>query len=63
VSAEEPLISTAEVARRLGVAVRTINSWAAEGKLRAAVTTIGGHRRWLWSEVQQQLREQRQRPE
>ncbi|HEY0638723.1 MAG TPA: helix-turn-helix domain-containing protein [Pseudonocardiaceae bacterium] len=54
---DEPLISSGEVARRLGVNTRTVSRWVAEGVLRPAFTTPGGRYRFLWPEVAQQLRE------
>ncbi|MGH3933287.1 MAG: helix-turn-helix domain-containing protein [Pseudonocardiaceae bacterium] len=59
--ADEPLIITAEVAKRLGVTSRAVTSWIQTGVLTPAFTTPGGRYRWRWSEVQQQLREQQQR--
>jgi excisionase family DNA binding protein len=57
--AEEELIPTGEVARRLGVSTDAIGQWVQKGQLVPAVITPGGRYRWRWSEVQQQLRDQR----
>jgi excisionase family DNA binding protein len=57
VSSEEPLISSGDVARRLGVTTRAFGRWVARGMLTPAVTTPGGRYRFRWSEVQAQLRE------
>jgi len=56
--ADEELITTAEVAKRLGVTSRAVTSWIKTGVLTPAFTTPGGKYRWRWSEVQRQLREQ-----
>ncbi|GAA0909905.1 MerR family DNA-binding transcriptional regulator [Pseudonocardia zijingensis] len=60
---EEPLISSGDVARRLGVTTRAVGRWVARGMLTPAVTTPGGRYRFRWSEVQAQLRELRQKDE
>ncbi|MBL8927075.1 MAG: helix-turn-helix domain-containing protein [Pseudonocardia sp.] len=53
----EPLITSGEVARRLGVTPGAIASWVRQGRLRPAVRTAGGRYRFRWSEVEAQLRE------
>lgn len=40
------LVSTSEAARRLGVNIRTLQRWVAEGRIRPDWTTPGGHARW-----------------
>jgi predicted site-specific integrase-resolvase len=55
----EPLLSSGEVARRVGVAPATISAWVRQGRLVPTVTTMGGRYRWRWSEVEKQMREQR----
>jgi excisionase family DNA binding protein len=60
---DESLLTSGEVARRLGVTPRAVGRWVARGMLRPAVTTPGGRYRFRWSEVEQQLREQRKPPE
>ena len=48
------LMSTAEVASMFRVDPKTVTRWAKAGKL-SAIRTLGGHRRYLQSEVQQLL--------
>jgi len=43
----DELLKPREVAELLGVTVTTIAVWARSGRLRAAVLTPGGHRRYL----------------
>lgn len=56
----EPLLSSGEIARRIGVAPATISAWVRQGRLVPTVTTMGGRYRWHWSDVQRQMREQRE---
>jgi excisionase family DNA binding protein len=58
---DEELITSGEVARRLGVTPRAVGRWVARGLITPAVTTPGGRYRFRWSEVAAQLREQQQR--
>jgi predicted site-specific integrase-resolvase len=57
---DEPLLSSGEVARRIGVAPATISAWVRQGRLAPTVVTMGGRYRWRWSDVERQMREQRQ---
>ncbi|HXV94216.1 MAG TPA: helix-turn-helix domain-containing protein [Pseudonocardia sp.] len=57
----EPLITSGEVARRLGVTSRAVARWVDRGMIRPAVVTPGGRYRFRWSEVEAQLREQQER--
>ncbi len=50
------LLTSGDVAKRLGVAVATISAWVRQGRLTPAVTTMGGRYRFRWSEVEDQLR-------
>lgn len=54
---DEPLITSGEVARRLGVTTSTVSAWARQGLISPAVRTAGGRLRFRWSQVQAQLRE------
>jgi excisionase family DNA binding protein len=58
---DEELITSGELAKRLGVTVRAIGKWAASGQITPAVTTPGGRYRWRWADVDRQLREQQER--
>ncbi|MCO1658792.1 helix-turn-helix domain-containing protein [Pseudonocardia humida] len=57
---DDPLLTSGDVAKRLGVAVATISAWVRQGRLTPAVTTMGGRYRFRWSEVQEQLRAARE---
>lgn len=46
----EPLLTPAEVAAMFRVDPKTVTRWAKSGKL-SSVRTLGGHRRYLASEV------------
>lgn len=46
------LLTSAEVAKRVGVSPVTVRSWVSKGWL-ASYTTAGGHNRFLWSDVEQ----------
>jgi excisionase family DNA binding protein len=58
---DDELITSGEVARRLGVTPRAVGRWVARGLIKPAVTTPGGRYRFRWSEVAAQLREQQAR--
>ena len=47
----EPLLTPAEVASMFRVDPKTVTRWAKAGKL-SAIRTLGGHRRYRQSEVQ-----------
>lgn len=49
-SPAERLLSPAEVAEQFGVDVRTVARWEHDGRL-TAIRTLGGHRRYVRSEV------------
>ena len=44
--------STSEAAKKIGVALRTINRWLADGKIKpsVAVPMGGGRTLWRWTE-------------
>lgn len=53
-SEPDNLLSPKETAARLGVTTKTLRRWATDGKL-TAIRTLGGHRRYRESVVQQLL--------
>lgn len=53
---DEPLLTSGQVAKKLGVSTRAIGRWVADGKLRPAFTLPGKRYRFRWSEVEAQLR-------
>lgn len=53
---DQEYILPGEVARLLLVSPKTVNRWTSEGRLRC-VKTLGGHRRFLRSEVERVRRE------
>lgn len=59
----ERLVTTAELARVLGINTRTIQRWRAQGVLTPEVSTPGGHARWDIEKVKQQLRALSEQPE
>jgi MerR HTH family regulatory protein len=60
-SEPEPLLTSAELARQLHVAVRTVQSWVEKGILTPTLVLPGGARRYRLSDVERQLRELQQR--
>lgn len=56
---DEELLTPAEVAKRFRVDPKTVTRWAKSGKLRS-IRTLGGHRRYMASEVDALLEGQRQ---
>jgi excisionase family DNA binding protein len=51
---DDALLRTAEVATIFRVNSRTVTRWAREGRL-SSIRTLGGHRRYLESEVKKLL--------
>lgn len=39
-------VPTADAARELGIAARTLQRWAADGLIEPDLVTIGGYARW-----------------
>jgi DNA-binding transcriptional MerR regulator len=55
------LVTTSELARALGLHMRTIQRYRAEGLITPEVETKGGHARWDVEQVKEQLRALRRR--
>jgi len=53
------LLTTGQVAERIGVSARTVAAWVRSGKLTPTYITLGGHARFDWADVERQMREQR----
>lgn len=53
------LLSTGKVALFFGVSSTTIRRWDREGRLRALLRTVGGHRRYLLSDLMQQVQQEK----
>jgi excisionase family DNA binding protein len=53
--ADEGLLTSRDVAQRLGVSNRTVARWVREGKLRPEYVTPGGQSRFRWEDVRRQL--------
>lgn len=53
-STQEELMTPGEVARLFAVDPKTVSRWANAGKI-SSVKTIGGHRRFLASEIRAKL--------
>lgn len=52
-------VTTAQAAKAIGVDRRTLQRWAAEGQVKPALVTPGGHHRWDVEELKDQLRQSR----
>ena len=50
------LLTTSELAKRLGVAARTLQRWRQDGVITPAFVTVGGQARWDEADVRSQLR-------
>jgi excisionase family DNA binding protein len=55
-AADEALLTTGQVAKRLGVAPATVSAWVRQGVLTPFFRSPGGRNRFRWSEVEAQLR-------
>jgi DNA-binding transcriptional MerR regulator len=53
---ESRLVTTAELARALGLAPRTIQKYRKDGLLTPDLESIGGHARWNVERVREELR-------
>jgi excisionase family DNA binding protein len=53
---DDPLLTTAELARRLGVSARAVNQWMQNGDITPELITPGRHARWREGRVREQLR-------
>ncbi|MDQ4033144.1 MAG: helix-turn-helix domain-containing protein [Actinomycetota bacterium] len=60
---DEPLLTSGQVAKRLGVTPRAVARWVARGQIKPTFTLPGGRYRFRWSEVETQLRELGERGE
>lgn len=49
------LLTSGELADRLGVSVSTVSGWARDGLITPELRTAGGHYRWLEADVRAQL--------
>ena len=56
-SSQETLLTPSEVAKIFRVDPKTVTRWAKAGKI-TAVRTLGGHRRYKQSEIQQLIKSQ-----
>jgi hypothetical protein len=54
----DELLTSGQVAKRLGINPSTLARYVREGKLKPAVTLPSGHHRWTWEDVLEQLRAQ-----
>ena len=52
---DEPLLNTAQAAKRLGVSARTLNDWKRDGIVTPAFVTPGRHARWRESDLRRQI--------
>jgi DNA-binding transcriptional MerR regulator len=59
--AEKRLLTSAELARELGLTARTIQRYRREGMITPEFESVGGHARWDPDKVRQQIRELRNR--
>jgi predicted DNA-binding transcriptional regulator AlpA len=56
VPSDQPLLTTAELAKKLGLTPRTIQKYRSQGLLTPAEESIGGHARWIEEDVREQMR-------
>ncbi len=60
---EQPLLTTAELARRLNVTQGTVQRWVRTGRVRPTLVTPGNQFRFSLDDVLQQLDQPRKRPD
>ena len=48
----DKMMSIQEASKMLGVTVKTLKLWDIEGKLKAKMRTVGGHRRYSFSDLE-----------
>jgi predicted site-specific integrase-resolvase len=58
---EEPLLTTAQAARILGISRRTLSRYAMDGQLQPTLTLPSGHYRWDLNDIRRQLKALRDR--
>jgi predicted site-specific integrase-resolvase len=51
------LLTTAQLSKRLGISVRTLQRWRVDGWITPDLVTVGGQARWDEEHVREQLRE------
>jgi excisionase family DNA binding protein len=49
-------LTSTQVAKRLGMSQRSVHRWAEAGLVLPAWRTPGGHARYYWPDVQEQVR-------
>jgi len=59
----ERLVPTGDAARAIGVGRSTLARWMAEGLVKPALVTPGGHARWDVDDLRRQLAELQERDE
>ena len=62
-SDDQPLLTTAELARRLNVTQGTVQRWVRTGRIRPTLVTPGNQFRFSLDDVLEQLDQPRKRPE
>jgi len=60
---DETLLTTGQVAKRLGVRPSTVSAWVRQGVLVPFFRSRGGRNRFRWPEVEAQLRQYGRDPE
>lgn len=55
-----PLVTTGQAAKALGIGASTLAHWWADGKVKPAFITAGGHARWDLEDLKRQIEQWRQ---